>query len=620
MNSHTFRSMSRWTAIHQQSFHRMYCTFTGGTFRGLTGGQIVYQSLKKHQVDSVFLYSGGAVMPIVDAFYKGDIKYYMNTHEQSGGHAATGYAKLSGKTGVSIVTSGPALTNCVTAITDAMSDSTPLIVISGQVPLASMGTNAFQECPSVDITTPITKWSHCVKDVHDIPWVMDKAFHVAHDGKPGAVHIDMPKCVSSATYTGDTIPEMNHRMDTVLDAPSKERRKKTLTSTEVEHIRTLIESSERPVILAGKGCNSAWKELRAFVEKTKIPITTTIHAMGVVDESTPESLQFLGMHGYPAANHAIQNADLIITLGSRFDDRITGAIHGFAPHARSKDAPGIVHVNIAEEEFNFVLPTPHNYAMDCGDFLSSLAKVQDDIQMPDMTNWKKRIQEWEFSLPFMYEVFPSEISTQEVVYALNMYLNKPSSPKYVVTTGVGNHQMMAAQFITWKHPKTFITSGSLGVMGTGLPYAMGCQIAKPDHMILNIDGDGSFHHTLAELKTIADYNLPVKIAIMNDGHMSMVKTWESLFYNERHTATSLGKNPDYSKLAGAFGIRGMRCDSRKNLHRTIQDFLSYKGPVLCDFRVASDMCLPLVAPGSTLDNMILNKKENSGSYPNAPPS
>lgn len=618
MASHIFRSLlSRGETKRTFSSKRMYSTLTWNMYRGLTGGQIVYQALKKHQVDNVFLYSGGAVMPIVDAFYKGDIQYYMNTHEQSGGHAATGYAKLSGKTGVSIVTSGPALTNCVTAITDAMSDSTPLIVISGQVPLASMGTNAFQECPSVDITTPVTKWSYCVKDVHDIPWAMDKAFHVAHDGKPGAVHIDMPKCVSSAIYTGDT----NHNTDTLLiDEPCNERQKKSLSSTEVEHIRTLIESAERPMILAGKGCNSAWKELRAFVEKTKIPITTTIHAMGVVDESMSESLQFLGMHGYPAANHAIQNADLIINLGSRFDDRITGAIHGFAPYARSKDAPGIVHVNIAEEEMNFVLPTQHNYVMDCGDFLRSLEKIHDDIQLPDMIQWKKRIKQWECSYPFMYEIFPSEISTQEVVHALNMYLNRPDSPKYVVTTGVGNHQMMAAQFITWKNPNTFITSGSLGVMGTGLPYAMGCQIAKPDHMILNIDGDGSFHHTLAELKTIADYNLPVKIAIMNDGHMSMVKTWERLFYDERHTATSLGKNPDYAKLAGAFGIRGMRCDSRKNLHRTIQDFLCYKGPVLCDFRVASDMCLPLVAPGSTLENMILNKKENSGSYSNVPPS
>lgn len=586
------------------------------SYRGCTGGQIVYESLKKNNVDSVFLYSGGAVMPIVDAFYKGTIRHYMNTHEQSGGHAATGYAKLSGKTGVSIVTSGPALTNCVTAITDAMSDSTPLIVISGQVPLASMGTNAFQECPSVDITKPVTKWSYCVQDVHDIPWVMDEAFRIAHEGKPGAVHIDMPKCVSSAIFTQETeniTPVDNVPMSNIVS-------KRKLDSYEIEHIRSLLETAKRPIIIAGKGCNGAWKELRSFVHHTKIPVTSTIHAMGVVDEEESESLQFLGMHGYPAANLAVQNADLIINLGSRFDDRITGAISGFAPEARKDSAPGIVHVNIAEEELNFVLPTQHNFAMDCQDFLQSLSEIQNDISLPDMREWRMQIMKWKWNHPFMYELFPNAVSTQEVVHVFNRYLNRPGGRPYVVTTGVGNHQMMAAQFIKWKNPKTFITSGSLGVMGTGLPYAMGCQIARPDHLIVNIDGDGSFHHTLAELKTIADYNLPIKIAIMNDGHMSMVKTWEHLFYEKRHTATSLGKNPDYVKLAASFGIRGIRCAARKDLHRTIKEFLRYKGPIVCDFRVMSDMCLPLVSPGSTLDNMILTKKENNPSDSSLPPS
>lgn len=582
------------------------------SFRGLTGGQIVYESLRKHNVENVFLYSGGAVMPIVDAFYDGKIKYFINTHEQSTGHAATGYAKMSGKTGISIVTSGPALTNSITAIQDAQTDSTPLIVISGQVPLASMGTNAFQECPSVDITKPITKWSYCIDNVENIPWAMNEAFRIAHEGKPGAVHLDIPKCVSQSIYTGT-----NTRRTIELGEPGLKRasQKKNLYTEEKHKLRNLLEKTQRPIVLLGKGAVNSYKEVRQFVETLGIPVTSTIHAMGIVDETSDLSLQFLGMHGHPAANKAIQEADFIIALGARFDDRITGKITDFAPKARAPNGLGIVHVNICENELDFVMKTDHNYAMDCKQFLSSLQPTINTMTKPDRSEWFKKLLHWKHKYPFMYELFPKTINTQEVIDTMNAYL---SDYKYIITTGVGNHQMMAAQFITWKNPRTFITSGSLGVMGTGVPYAIGCQIACPDHIVVNIDGDGSFHHTLAELKTIADYQLPIKIAIMNDGHMSMVKTWESLFYGGRHSATSLGKNPDYIKLASSFGIRGIRCTSRATLHKCIQDFLQYNGPILCDFRVTSDMCLPLVSPGAPLDDMIMTK--NIKSLKGDPPS
>lgn len=586
------------------------------SYRGLTGGQIVYESLRKHNVENVFLYSGGAVMPIVDAFYDGQIKYYINTHEQSTGHTATGYAKMSGKTGISIVTSGPALTNSITAIQDAQTDSTPLIVISGQVPLASMGTNAFQECPSVDITTPITKWSYCVDSIENLPWAIDQAFKIAHEGKPGAVHLDIPKCISQSVFTEERQP--NTLSKEIVPHREQKHPKTYLDMDEKNKLKNLLERAQKPIILLGKGSINCSEDVRKFVDTTDIPVTTTIHAMGVVDEETEHSLQFLGMHGHPAANKAIQAADLIITLGARFDDRITGNISKFAPNARSNMGLGIIHVNISEEELDFVLETKYNYAMDCGKFLESLQPALYTIKNPNRSSWKNCIQRWKEKYPFMYEMFPNVISTQEVIDVINTYLQTNINNPYVITTGVGNHQMMAAQFITWKKPRTFITSGSLGVMGTGVPYAIGCQIAHPEHLVINIDGDGSFHHTLAELKTIADYQLPIKIAIMNDGHMSMVKTWESLFYDGRHSATSLGKNPDYVKLASTFGIRGMRCTSRKDLKKCVREFLQYKGPILCDFRVKSDMCLPLVSPGAALHDMIMTK--NIDSLKGSPPS
>lgn len=609
-------------------------------YRGLLGGQIVYDKLKQHGVDTAFLYSGGAIMPLVDAFYQGDIRYYTNTHEQSGGHAATAYAKASGKTGISIVTSGPALTNSITPITDATADSIPLIVISGQVPLKSMGTNAFQECPSVDLTSPVTKWSYCVKDVHEIPAVMDEAFRVANEGKKGSVHIDLPKCVSMSPFTADTADiadiadtTTDDAENTVLDTfhVKETKRQKRLTKNEKDRVVNLLTKAERPIIILGKGVNPYAEEIRYLVETTKIPVTTTIHAMGAVDEMSPHSLQFMGMHGNAAANYAVQRSDMILAIGTRFDDRITGKIDSFAPHARTEQAPGIIHVNICENELNFVLRTPCNFAMDAGDFLQSLNPYLKTSGNPSgimiSEAWSDEVQDLRSRHEFTY-VKTQDLKTQDVCVALNTQLQQLCGEKcnenenenengekngespYIVTTGVGNHQMMASQFIKWRYPNSFITSGSLGVMGTGVPFAIGAQLAQPNKFVLNIDGDGSFHHTLAELKTIRDYNLPIKIAIMNDGEMSMVKVWETLFFDGRHTATSLNVNPNYALLAEAFDVKGMCCDSKQTLSKVVEDFFAYEGAVVCDFRVKSDMCLPLVSPGSALDNMIFHDKDN----------
>ena len=316
-------------------------------YNGLTGGQVVYQKLIENNVDHVWISTGGAVMPLVDAFYNGKIKYYLSSHEQFAGHAATGFARSTGKPGISIVTSGPGFTNSMTALTDSMNDSTPFILLSGQVPLDSMGTLAFQECPSVDISKPVTKWSICVDNVEDLPSIIDEAFKVSTTGKPGSVHIDLPKCVTSSKLVNSNYIKYE-KVNSIL--------KKNISKEKLLQLSNLIHNSKNPVILVGQGCNDSFELLREFSIKSNIPVTTTIHAMGCFDETHELSLEFLGMHGNPAANYAIQNCDLIIALGTRFDDRITGNTKQFAPkcfEAFKKGTGGIIHVNVNDLELNF---------------------------------------------------------------------------------------------------------------------------------------------------------------------------------------------------------------------------------------------------------------------------
>lgn len=576
-------------------------------YSNLTGGQVIYSKLLDHDVKDVFLYTGGAVMPLIDAFYKGKINYYINTHEQSGGHAATAYAKSTGKPGISIVTSGPGLTNSVTALTDATNDSTPFILFSGNVPLSAVGTNAFQECPSTDITRPITKWSYCVKDVHELPFVVDEAFKVSQNGKPGSVHIDLPKCITAGKYS-DSSKIFNYETNTTVH--------KSMDDINISNLEKLINNSQRPVILVGQGCNSCSDKLRDFAIKGNIPVTTTIHAMGVFDEVHNLSLDFLGMHGSVSANYAIQNSDLIIALGTRFDDRITGVVEKYAPEAfraYKQGKGGIIHVNKNINEIKSVVNSHFNFNVDCGDFLNSV-KPKHKLR----ESWFEKINKWKNDNPFRYSKDKNNMSTQEVISGINDFLLNKTN--YIVTTGVGNHQMMSAQFIKWRHPRSFISSGSLGVMGVGLPYAIGCQIAHPDKLVIDIDGDGSFNHTLAELKTVQNYNLPIKIAIMNDTNFSMVRAWEELFFEKQYTATHLNKNPEYDKLAESFGVKGIRCSNRDDLKSTIEYFLNYDKSILCDFRVIPNLCLPLVSPGSALDDMILFGDKDFKINTDLPPS
>ena len=580
-----------------RQYHSFINKLNTSPYNGLTGSQAVFNKLIEHEVEHAFVYSGGAIMPLIDKFKDSKINYYINTHEQSAGHAATGYAKSTGKPGILIVTSGPGLTNVVTPITDATNDSTPLIVLSGQVPLKAMGTNAFQECPSVEITTPITKWSYCVKDVNEIPEVIDEAFRISTSGKPGAVHIDLPKCVANEIII--SLPD--HQNKNIIP-------KEIIDDKLFIETGSLIDKAKNPVILIGQGCNTSAELLRKFAYKTNIPVTSTIHAMGTFDELHPLSLEFLGMHGNIAANYAIQNADLIIALGTRFDDRITGAIEYYAPDAYNAyelNQGGIIHVNINEDEINSVVDSHYNFNMRCETFLN---KIMNCVTPQRRDRWIDLVNSWKKHYPFKYDELELEMNTQMVMNELNNQLIEKDISNYYITSGVGNHQMMASQFIKWRYPGTFISSGSLGVMGSGLPYAIGCQIGNPESMIIDLDGDGSFNHTLSELKTVKEYNLPLKIAVFNDRSMSMVRAWEELFFEGRITATDNNNNPDYENLAMNFGIMSLSCDNKLDLPDIMDEFLNYPEAILCEFKVESDLCLPLVAPGAALDDIIIGKE------------
>ena len=575
-----------------------------------TGGEIVYNKLLENKVEKTFIYSGGAIMPLIDCFYGGLIKYYINTHEQNCGHAATGYAKSSNKTGIAIVTSGPGLTNMITPMLDATNDSTPLVVISGQVPLKTMNTNAFQECPAVAISSPVTKWSYCVQNIEELCDVIDKAFYIANDKKKGSVHIDIPKCILA-----DKINKYIFKKTFVSKENSVSKNKFHISKqliNQLEKVSKIINNAKKPIFYIGKGCNNYSKELTRLILKSNIPVTTTLHAMGVFDENHPLSLKFLGMHGNVAANFAIQDSDCIIAIGSRFDDRTTGNLEYYAPEAKlaaRQGRGGIIHVNIEDTEINKVVKSDYKFNCDAKIFIEFLLK-DNLIQFGERNDWINRCNKWKKLYPFKYDKLENnKLKTQDIIVELNRQLyDLDLIDKTIITTGVGNHQMMAAQFIYWKKPKTMITSGSLGVMGTGLPYAIGCQLVNPDKLVIDVDGDGSFNHTMSDLKTIVENDLPIKIAIMNDGYQSMVRVWEELFYDGRITATKLERNPEYDKLAEAFGMMSLKVENSMDLGEKMTEFLTYPGPILCDFRVHTDKCLPLVAPGKALDDLIMHEE------------
>lgn len=586
-------------------------------FVGLTGSDIIYKKLLEYGVNTVSIYSGGAIMPLVDKFnYNTNkyIKYYVHSHEQMCGHSSTGYAKASGNMGVSIVTSGPGLTNMITPMLDATNDSTPLMVISGQVSKNVMGTMAFQECDAINITKPVTKFSHCIKTVEEIPQIMDIAYYLANNKKKGTVHIDLPKCVATAVFKNNGSDDvyaknlLKYRKSLNL----VEKNHKYKNSNDIKYISEIAEkinNSKKPILYLGQGVNGLSKKVLKFIEKNNIPVTTTIHALGIIDQSHNLSLKWLGMHGYAPANYAIQESDCIICVGARFDDRTTGDIKKYAPKAKD-----IIHVNIESSEIKKIVNSNYNIVDSAENFFD---KIYPYSIYKKRFEWINKLNKWKKKYPFEYDILDDKLNMQMVINEINNQIKDDT----IITTGVGTHQMQTAQFINWKPGMRFISSGSLGVMGVGIPYGIGAKLANMSKDVIVIDGDASSLMTITDLKTIKQYNIPIKIIILNNNKQGMVYIWEKLFFNGNITATEYDSNPSFTKLANSFGIKSLYCDKPSKLKNTINKFIEYDGPILMECNVINDICTPLVKPGGGLDEMIfkkdyLNKIKMNGDIPN----
>ncbi len=559
-------------------------------YKGKSGAQILHEMLiGPHQVDTMFGYPGGAILPVFDQLYNSPAKFILNRHEQASGHCADGYARATGKPGICIVTSGPGATNTVTPLATAQLDSIPIIVFSGQVATKVIGNDAFQEADVTGITRPCTKWNYLIRDVRELPRVVNEAFTIATSGRPGPVLIDLPKDVTTAIC-----PEE------VDDTPREhilKRRKISISggsAKQVQEAAELINRSKRPVLYVGGGAiiSNAWQVVRKIAEQGNIPCTTTLLGMGAFDEHSPLSLYMLGMHGSAFANYAVQESDCLIAIGARFDDRVTGNLATFAPKAK------IIHIDIDPSSIS------KNVDVDVpvvGDARLSLEAMLPFIERRDREEWFKMIADWKSKYPFKYLDDSNNAKPQYVLEEIN----KQTKGDAIFTTGVGQHQMWAAQFIRWRFPRQMITSGGLGTMGYGLPSAIGAQLGAPGKTVIDIDGDASYLMTCYELATMAEYNIPVKVAILNNEFQGMVKQWQDLFYEKRYS-NSVMKNPNFAAMAESFGVRGIRCTHKCDVEKTVKEMLAHKGPVVVDYYVEpNEHVYPMVPSGKGLHEMEL---------------
>ncbi len=548
-----------------------------------TGAQIIVDTLIEQGADIVFGYPGGVVLPLFDKLYDAPIRFIIPRHEQGGTHMADGFARASGKTGVVIATSGPGACNLVTGLATAMMDSIPLVAITGQVRTDLIGNDAFQEADITGITRPITKYNCIVKDVRELARTIKEAFYIASTGRPGPVLVDVPVDVEIAKYQTNGAEEMK--------LPGYKIRTEG-------HLRQIsmaaqaINNSKKPVLYVGGGViiANACEELRAFAEKAHLPVTMTLLGLGSFDQSRPESLDMLGMHGSAYANYAVQECDLLIAVGSRFDDRVTGNVKTFAPHAK------IIHIDIDPASI------AKNVRVDIpvvGDAKNILTHLTKEVEYQERAEWFKKIADWKKKYPFRYDNNTAAIKPQYVIEEIC----KQTKGDAIVTTGVGQNQMWTAQFYKFKQPRHFISSGGLGTMGFGLPAAIGAQIAKPDATVVDIDGDHSFNMTMTELATAVEHNLPIKVCILNNGFMGMVRQWQELFYGKRYSKSYLA-NPDYAKVAEAFGAVGMTLDKKTDVPKAIKEMLAQKRPCVANFKVEREENVwPIVPAGKSIHEM-----------------
>ncbi|WP_248929943.1 biosynthetic-type acetolactate synthase large subunit [Paenibacillus hamazuiensis] len=558
----------------------------------ITGSEILLRSLLLEGVDCVFGYPGGAVLYIYDAMHGNpDFNHLLTRHEQGAIHAADGYARSTGKVGVCIATSGPGATNLVTGIATAYMDSVPLVVITGNVATTVIGTDAFQEADITGITMPITKHSYLVRDVKDLPRVIKEAFHIANTGRKGPVLIDIPKDVSNATCEFHYPETVNIRGYNPTVMPNK---------LQVEKMLEAIAESERPVIIAGGGvvAADASAELLEFVEKTRIPVTTTLLGLGGFPSSHELWMGMPGMHGTYAANMALQSCDLLISIGARFDDRVTMKVKGFAPQAKK-----IVHIDVDPAEIGKIIET----AIPCvGDVKNVLQLANQKAKPAKSEAWIETVKENVKNKPLRYKDSDTELKPQ---YVIEM-INETTRGEAIVTTDVGQHQMWAAQYYKFNHPRSMITSGGLGTMGFGFPSAIGAQMAHPDRTVVSINGDGGMQMCSQELAVCAINNIPVKIVVINNQVLGMVRQWQEIIYDNRYSHIDLAGSPDFVKLAEAYGVKGLRATNKEEAHKVWREALDTPGPVLVEFVVRKgENVYPMVTQGSTLDEMIMGDSE-----------
>ena len=565
--------------------------------RQMTGAEMVIAALQDQGVEVLFGYPGGSVLPIYDEIFKQEkVRHVLVRHEQGAVHAAEGYARSTGKVGAVLVTSGPGATNAVTGLTDALLDSIPLVCITGQVPTHLIGNDAFQECDTVGITRPCTKHNWLVKRIEDLPRILHEAFHVAKSGRPGPVVIDIPKDVQFATGTYHGPKNIQHKTY---------RPKVKGDMDAIRHAVQMLGKAHRPVFYTGGGViNSgphASQLLRELVRTTGFPITSTLMGLGAYPGNDEQFLGMLGMHGTLEANMAMHEADLIVCVGARFDDRITGRLDAFAPHAKK------IHIDIDPSSINKIVKVDVPIVGDVGHVLEDMIRVwkqsQPQVDKAALQKWWDKIAVWRGRKCLAYRNSDEIIKPQ---YALQRLQEAVKGTDVYFTTEVGQHQMWAAQFLKFDEPNRWMTSGGLGTMGYGIPAAVGVQMAHPNSLVIDVAGEASVMMTMQEISTAVQYRLPIKIFILNNERMGMVRQWQDLLHGSRYAHSYSESLPDFVKLAEAYGAKGIKCDNPAELDAAIQEMLDYDGPVVFDVLVEKDEnCLPMIPSGKPHNEMIL---------------
>jgi acetolactate synthase-1/2/3 large subunit len=548
-----------------------------------TGAQIIVDTLLEQGVNTMFGYPGGVVLPLFDKLYDAPIRFIIPRHEQGACHMADAYGRASGKVGVVVATSGPGACNLTTGLATAMMDSVSIVALTGQVRTELIGNDAFQEADTTGITRPVTKYNCIVKRVEDLARTIQEAFYIASTGRPGPVLIDLPVDIQVAKCPDQGPVQMS--------LPGYRVRTKG-NARQISLAARAINNSERPVLYVGGGVISAnaAEVLRELAEKANMPVTTTLLGLGSFDQRKAESLDMLGMHGAAYANYAVQECDLLIAVGARFDDRVTGKLKAFAPQAK------MVHIDIDPASIS---KNVHVDIPVVGDAKCILADLAKEVEFRERKAWFKKIAEWKKKFPFRYDRQATTVKPQYVIEELC----RQTASEAIITTGVGQNQMWTAQFYRFIKPRQLISSGGLGTMGYGLPAAIGAQVAKPDATVVDIDGDSSFNMTMTELATAVQYHLPIKVCILNNGYMGMVRQWQELFYNKRYSCSYLS-NPDYATVAQAMGAVGITVEKKADVPKAIEEMLAQKQPCVVDFRIEREENVwPMVPAGKSLGEM-----------------